>query len=244
MVAFDVPSLSHHQNPFEIRYALLLTNAHVHHQFVVVAARILGTNDKFAELLVTGIIANGGEGLILRRCGSFYENGRSLSLIKLKASECDAEGMIVGIGSKKSVVLKLPNGHTLEVPADQVHICTPAIGDIVTFTSEMSLHHHTPSTVAITRIRTDMCWNDVLHSFYISNRPDAMQDLSSDKTVAHPLGFWTTKNMRSFLESFACNRNLDPLLPETWYRLVTDIQKSKFTIIFLKIEWQSDNCKV
>jgi ATP-dependent DNA ligase len=30
------------------------------------------------------IIANGGEGVITRKKGSFYENGRSMSLLKFK----------------------------------------------------------------------------------------------------------------------------------------------------------------
>jgi hypothetical protein len=40
-----------------------------------------------------------------------------------------------------------------------------------------------------------------------------------DGFKAQPLGYWTTNNMRLFLENFARDRNLDPLLPETWYEI-------------------------
>ena len=45
---------------------------------------MLGKSDEQTGLLVASTIADGGEGLILRLCGSLYERGRSLSLIKLK----------------------------------------------------------------------------------------------------------------------------------------------------------------
>jgi hypothetical protein len=32
-----------------------------------------------------------------------------------------------------------------------------------------------------------------------------------------PIGHWSEKNMRKFLEAFAKSRNMDPLHPETWY---------------------------
>jgi hypothetical protein len=40
--------------------------------------------------------------------------------------------------------------------------------------------------------------------------------------ISHPVGHWSAKNMRVFLETFAKNRNMDPLLPETWYNITRD----------------------
>lgn len=32
---------------------------------------------------------------------------------------------------------------------------------------------------------------------------------------------WTTHKMRSFMEVFARSRSMDPLLPETWYKITS-----------------------
>lgn len=46
--------------------------------------------------------------------------------------------------------------------------------------------------------------------------------------TSKPLGHWTEKNMRLFFEHFAKSRNLDPLLPDTWYHISPeDITKEK-----------------
>jgi hypothetical protein len=37
-----------------------------------------------------------------------------------------------------------------------------------------------------------------------------------------PIDYWTLKNMRLYMENFARNQNLDPLLPQTWYTISYD----------------------
>jgi hypothetical protein len=52
------------------------------------------------------------------------------------------------------------------------------------------------------------------------------------------LGYWTISAMRTFMENFAKIRNLDPLLPDTWYNISSDeIRKDKvlFTYFLLII---------
>ena len=45
------------------------------------------------------------------------------------------------------------------------------------------------------------------------------------------LGYWTISTMRAFMESFAKIRNMDPLLPSTWYNISSDaIRKDKVFI--------------
>jgi hypothetical protein len=39
--------------------------------------------------------------------------------------------------------------------------------------------------------------------------------------TSHPLYHWNLKNMRLFLESFAKNRQMDPLSADTWYKLTS-----------------------
>lgn len=41
---------------------------------------------------------------------------------------------------------------------------------------------------------------------------------------------WTKKSMRSFMESFAKRRNLDPLSPSTWYNLYSPFMKTRVFI--------------
>jgi len=52
------------------------------------------------------IIDHGGEGAIMRKCGSLYVPGRSLALIKLKDVPSDAEGLVVDV-TRNGVLLKL-----------------------------------------------------------------------------------------------------------------------------------------
>ena len=39
--------------------------------------------------------------------------------------------------------------------------------------------------------------------------------------------YWTPRNMRAYMESYARSRNLDPLLPETWYSSFTGFSHSR-----------------
>lgn len=54
-----------------------------------------------------------------------------------------------------------------------------------------------------------------------------------------PIGYWNAKrkNMRTFFEAFAKNRNLDPLLPNTWYSVSREFMEQKVlnSIELLKI---------
>jgi ATP-dependent DNA ligase len=50
----------------------------------MVAPRTLCTAKIQLEVVTENIIEDGGEGIILRNVGSFYEHGRTSSLIKLK----------------------------------------------------------------------------------------------------------------------------------------------------------------
>lgn len=49
-----------------------------------VAPRVLCKDQKHLLKMVEGIIDHAGEGVILRKRGSFYEHGRSSSLLKMK----------------------------------------------------------------------------------------------------------------------------------------------------------------
>jgi hypothetical protein len=49
-----------------------------------VAPRFVFKRHMSHNYFIQNIVADGGEGIILRKCGSLYEPGRSFSLLKLK----------------------------------------------------------------------------------------------------------------------------------------------------------------
>jgi hypothetical protein len=61
------------------------------------------------------------------------------------------------------------------------------------------------------------------------------------KPPVHPRGYWVVdgnKNIRKFFDDFAHCRNLDPLIPETWYNIRMSVftqQKVCFYILKYKI---------
>lgn len=119
-LVFDAPSLL---DPFEYRQQMvheLLSSIHggfayAHHHIRVESMRHVEVELKRIESL-------GGEGLMLRKPGSLYEAGRSMTLLKVK-SFFDDEAIVVdyqkGKGRHKgrvgSLVLKLKNGIMFEV---------------------------------------------------------------------------------------------------------------------------------
>jgi hypothetical protein len=48
--------------------------------------------------------------------------------------------------------------------------------------------------------------------------------------TAQPPRHWTARNMRLFMENFAKQRNMDPLVASTWYTIQRDIYQSKVTL--------------
>ena len=109
-MTFDVPALRLRSSPFESRYRLLASLAPAHHHFLVsylsifilsffslfciffiffyceevLAFRMICSSSIHLREFVQKVIDAMGEGLILRRVGSCYENGRTSSLLKLK----------------------------------------------------------------------------------------------------------------------------------------------------------------
>ena len=112
MTAFDCPMVGLQNKPFEVRYRHLLSQSSSSNPMVIsyhlssffsflffflyfstlfdelyiVAARLLCNKDTKINYLVQQIIDDGGEGAIIRKFGSFYDPGRSQSLLKLKVS--------------------------------------------------------------------------------------------------------------------------------------------------------------
>eukprot|EP00026_Physarum_polycephalum_P001631 Phypoly_transcript_01633.p1 GENE.Phypoly_transcript_01633~~Phypoly_transcript_01633.p1 ORF type:complete len:1064 (+),score=132.57 Phypoly_transcript_01633:31-3192(+) len=215
MISFDDPSRVSRKSPFEDRYAHIL-DIPTTHPFNIVATRVLCQTQNHLAVAVQAVIDHSGEGIILRKRNSVYKHGRTHLLIKLKAAHGDREA-IVARKTEDFVELRLPNGVIFEVPLADVHV-PAAVGDVVTFSYESWARRELPVGPKIYRIRTDLSWDEVVQTSMVEkqhlNEKSQVPDFSS-----HALGHWTAKRARLFLESYAKNRNLDPLIPDTWYNM-------------------------
>eukprot|EP00026_Physarum_polycephalum_P001724 Phypoly_transcript_01726.p1 GENE.Phypoly_transcript_01726~~Phypoly_transcript_01726.p1 ORF type:complete len:978 (+),score=124.21 Phypoly_transcript_01726:128-3061(+) len=215
IITFDVPPIGRQNMPFEERYKQLMWRTDPDTPAIVIAPRILGRNSEQLDFVLQSIIDDGGEGAILRKVGSFFEHGRSTSLIKLKSSFGDKEAIVVAITSDRTVHLKLPNGVTFSVPPESVQVPTPSVGEVVTFTYEIHSRRDVPVNPKISRVRTDLAWDDV-----VMNSPSDIKlpGVQAPAFTSQPQGHWTKANMRKLLEKFARKNGLDPLRADTWYR--------------------------
>jgi len=113
------------------------------------------------EEYVSEILRRGGEGIMLRKPESLYENGRSHYILKYKKSR-DGEARVLEI---KGVYLicELPNRKvfTAKKSVEMGHQVVRA-GDIVTFKNAKSPQ--------IFRVRRDLRWEDVVNSAFSSSR--------------------------------------------------------------------------
>eukprot|EP00026_Physarum_polycephalum_P002518 Phypoly_transcript_02525.p1 GENE.Phypoly_transcript_02525~~Phypoly_transcript_02525.p1 ORF type:complete len:833 (+),score=92.99 Phypoly_transcript_02525:54-2552(+) len=222
VVGFDDPAPGTRTQPFEERYQNILYAISPAHPFFTLAMRMLILDHKHLMAALKQVLEEGGEGLVLRKPNSIYEPGRSPSLLKLKASRGDREGLVTGF-KQNSVTLLLPEGTRFDVPLEQFYYNTkPKKGDIVTFTYESISQRSMPVNMKIYRIRYDLTWKEVLRSFSQLSSYQLLNNasLTAIKAPAKPVGFWSSekgKNMRLYLEKFARSRNLDPLLASSWY---------------------------
>eukprot|EP00026_Physarum_polycephalum_P002735 Phypoly_transcript_02743.p1 GENE.Phypoly_transcript_02743~~Phypoly_transcript_02743.p1 ORF type:complete len:836 (+),score=105.65 Phypoly_transcript_02743:77-2584(+) len=219
MILFDVPSYDYQNKPFEKRYARLLSRTTAQHPFSIIATRVLCKSIKHLRHIVDEIIDDEGEGVILRHIKSVYSPGRSPYLVKLKTTLVDAEAIVVKVNLDKSIVLGLPNGKTFTVPSSDVLISTPQIGEIVSFSYERHTREEdTPAEPKVFRVRTDVSWREVVTN--ASKEKQYLNDCSRSATFnVHPIAFWTAKRMQVYMENFAKEKGMDPLLPATWYKL-------------------------
>lgn len=109
--------------------------------------------------------ALGGEGLMIRKPGSRYENGRSSTLLKVKTFH-DAEAVVVGhspgTGKHKgrlgALECDLPNGTRFSVGtgfSDAERENPPPIGSVITFRYQELTADGVPRFPSYVRIRTD-----------------------------------------------------------------------------------------
>jgi hypothetical protein len=101
-MSFDSPEAIRHHLPFDDRYRLLLREVPCSHPFVVASPRIMCFNknhilftefhnvcnifDPFFDMraFMNDILKEGGEGVILRKPNSVYQEGASKEVLKFK----------------------------------------------------------------------------------------------------------------------------------------------------------------
>eukprot|EP00026_Physarum_polycephalum_P001040 Phypoly_transcript_01041.p1 GENE.Phypoly_transcript_01041~~Phypoly_transcript_01041.p1 ORF type:complete len:1163 (+),score=140.56 Phypoly_transcript_01041:229-3717(+) len=226
IVAFDQPAPDQQKLPFEKRYGALLLGTPNHHSFVIIATRLICTARKLLSHSLKDIILDGGEGLILRKPKSLYVPGRSDDLFKLKATRGDKEALVVGADKNGSFQLRLPDGLTFKVASENVKVNPkPIKGDIVTFSYQNFAKFRVPHKPTITRIRSDLEWDDVLRN-HEQEKPKS-QDLNNTSQqvidyAPRTYGYWAhtkRKQMRAFFDMIAKKQKFDPLIPENWYSI-------------------------
>jgi len=139
-----------------------LENIPASHPFIIIAHRLTCFSKKHMHKYASAVIGQGGEGVILRKPNSLYENGKSRQLLKFK-DMIDVEGHVVGIDGFK-VTCKLTNGEIISAtkkPRQQLEI-----GNVVSF----SVVKNTANTVySIHRVRYDITWDELVQNSYLFN---------------------------------------------------------------------------
>eukprot|EP00026_Physarum_polycephalum_P002189 Phypoly_transcript_02194.p1 GENE.Phypoly_transcript_02194~~Phypoly_transcript_02194.p1 ORF type:complete len:921 (+),score=154.23 Phypoly_transcript_02194:106-2868(+) len=220
IVTFDDPSPLSAHLPFESRYEKILTLLLADHPLLIVASRFLCNNLTRLENLLQVVLIHHGEGLILRRPKSGYDQGRSPNLVKLKAAATDSEALVLGVANK-TVKVQLTNSTVIELPKP-ANLGKLKIGDVVTIDYEVYTRR-APVSPTILRIRTDVSWEDILREHSRDARKSSSQKGAVLGFSTKPLQYWTTekgkKALRAALEKYVRSKKLDPHLPATWYNI-------------------------
>eukprot|EP00026_Physarum_polycephalum_P002350 Phypoly_transcript_02356.p1 GENE.Phypoly_transcript_02356~~Phypoly_transcript_02356.p1 ORF type:complete len:908 (+),score=118.97 Phypoly_transcript_02356:113-2836(+) len=222
VICFDEASRKLKKDPFEKRYAAILTHFVSSHPVVITAPRFLCENIITLTQSLQCIIDAGGEGVILRKPRSLYESGRSTSLLKLKGSKGDEEALVSDVEMDGSLLLQLPDGTFFRVAKEHYDLHRqPIRGDIVTFSHDFQSRRSTPTNPVVHRIRSDMTWQDV-----IKNAKEPVRQFRNEphqnmqNFTPKPKGYWSYdkgKNMRAFLVGLAERMGFDSQVAQNWY---------------------------
>jgi DNA ligase-1 len=161
---FDAPQV---KGRFEnrINFAQYWFQQHPKTHVEIIEQQLCESKDHLRKKLLE-IERLGGEGLILRKPGSSYSAGKSLSLLKVKTYE-DSEGAVIGHlpGSGKhkgrlgALLIQLPNGIQFGLGSgfsDQEREKPPSIGSIVTFKYSGFHKSGIPRFASFLRIRQEI----------------------------------------------------------------------------------------
>jgi DNA ligase-1 len=139
-VVFDAPAL---EKPFEDRMAFVVESLKAGHDYAQPHEQLRCQGVEHLRQELTRLEALGAEGVMLRRPGSRYENGRSQTLLKVKSFH-DAEARVLehqeGAGRHKgrlgALVVEMEDGTRFSVGtgfSDAERDKPPAVGSLITF---------------------------------------------------------------------------------------------------------------
>jgi len=168
------------------------------------------------------ITNQGGEGVILRKPSSLYEQGRSMLLFKLKASRGDREALVVAV-NEDSYELRLPDGMTFTGSSENAKLGTePKVGNVVTFTYENFSRRALPVNPQILRIREDVSWEEVLfnHVHDVPQTPLMAEEVRRAGFAPKPTGYWLTEKGKNMIVFFPEVRGPKSLRPPRCRQLV------------------------
>ena len=130
----------------------------------LVEQRRVASHDALMALL-DEVVEGGGEGLMLRRAGSFHRAGRSADLLKLKRFD-DAEAIVVAhlpgkgkyTGMLGALLLEMPNGRRFRVGTgftDEQRRNPPPLGATVTYKHYGHTNTGLPRFASFLRVRNE-----------------------------------------------------------------------------------------
>jgi len=163
-VVFDTPtaapSSSLKKLHFEERFSLLLKCLKADNFFILPTIRLKCTDSQHMLSYSKMIFESGGEGVILRKYASAYENGRSHALLKYKAIR-DAEALVTG---KRGIYVtcKMPDGR--EFVGVQKMRGEVEIGDVVSYGFTSLCSNGMPRNPTILRKRDDLIREDIVNT--------------------------------------------------------------------------------
>ena len=108
-----------------------------------------------------------------------------------------------------------PSGLIFSVSRQNVLVPRITIGDVATFSYENFAKKSEFVNPTIFRIRTDVTWPEVVYN----SRESQTWSKVKERERRSARRFWTEKAMRGVLEESANKKQMDPLLPDTWFHI-------------------------
>jgi len=204
-ITFDNPEASHHEIPFENRYKILMTGVVINHSFLIISPRMMCKGNYHMKAFVNEIMRGKGEGVILRQPHSFYEQGSSKLVLKLK-NFIDEEALITQIKRSKYTCLTA-DGITFRTRMIEEDVQKKIkINDVISY---KYTHNSKPLLPRIHQIRHELTWNDVL-----ARRTQFPSTIITGKKRK-----WKDpREQRKFFDEFAMfQKNFNPLDASQWY---------------------------
>ncbi len=138
---------------------------------VVVLNQTACKDAQHLEFMLDDIVNAGGEGVMLRKPGSAYVNGRSKDLLKVKKT-LDAEALVTGhtkgtgkfAGMMGALVVEMPSGKSFKIGtgfSDAERQTPPPVGSVITYQYQEMTNDGIPRFARFSRVRDDVEWKDV-----------------------------------------------------------------------------------